>query len=105
MLQQFTVANWASFKDAMTLSLEASSDTEHEESVIDVCGTRLLKSAVIYGANASGKSNLIMAMNFMRMFVLTSSRETQVEEEIQVEPFRLSTQCDGKPSHFEILSG
>jgi hypothetical protein len=37
------------------------------------------------------------------MFVLTSSRETQVEEEIQVEPFRLSTECDGKPSHFEIV--
>jgi AAA15 family ATPase/GTPase len=103
MLQQFTVANWASFKDEMTLSLEASPDTEHEESVIDVCGTRLLKSAVIYGANASGKSNLMTAMNFLKMFVLTSSRETQVEEEIQVEPFRLSTECDGKPSHFEII--
>jgi hypothetical protein len=103
MLQQFTVANWASFKEEMTLSLEASADTEHEESVVEVCGTRLLKSTVIYGANASGKSNLLAAMNFLKMFVLTSSKDTQVEEEIQIEPFRLSTECDGKPSRFEIV--
>ena len=103
MLQQFTVANWASFKQEMTLSLEASSDTEHEECIVDVGGTRLLKSAVIYGANASGKSNLMSAMTFFKMFVLTSSKDTQVEEEIPVEPFRLSTECDGKPSRFEII--
>ena len=103
MLQQFTLANWASFKDEMTLSLEASSDTEHDSSVFEVGGIRLLKSAVIYGANASGKSNLLSAINFMRLFVLTSSRETQVEEQIQVEPFRLSSECDGKPSFFEVI--
>lgn len=103
MLQQFTVSNWASFKNEVTLSLEASSDTEHPDSVVEACGVRLLKSAVIYGANASGKSNLMGAINFFRMFVLTSSRETQVEEEIQVDPFQLSTDCDGKPSRFEIV--
>ena len=104
MLQQFTIANWASFKDAMTLSLEASTDTEHEElSVISVCEKRLLKSAVIYGANASGKSNLITAMQFCRTFVLTSSREGQVDEEIPVDPYRLSVGYDKRPSHFEII--
>jgi AAA15 family ATPase/GTPase len=102
MLQQFTVSNWASFKGPMTLSLEASSDTEHEETnVIDVCEKRLLKSAVIYGANASGKSNLISAMQFFRTFTLSSSREGQIEEEIATEPFLLSTDYESKPSHFE----
>jgi AAA15 family ATPase/GTPase len=53
MLQQFTIGNWASFKEPMTLSLEASLDTEHEETnVASACEKRLLKSAVIYGANA-----------------------------------------------------
>jgi uncharacterized protein len=103
MLQQFTVANWASFKNEATLSLEASADDEHPESVIEAFDIRLLKSAVVYGANASGKSNLMTAINFFRTFVLTSSRETQVEEEIQVKPFKLSTDCDGKPSRFEII--
>jgi len=103
MLQQFTVANWASFKNEATLSLEASSDVEHPESIVEAFGVRLLKSAVIYGANASGKSNLMAAINFFKFFILSSSRETQVEEEIQVQPFQLSTDCDGKPSHFEII--
>jgi AAA15 family ATPase/GTPase len=104
MLQQFTVGNYASFKSRMTLSLEASSDTENEEAnIIRIGDKRLLKSAVVYGANASGKSNLISAIGFMRMFVLTSSRESQIEEEIEVEPFRLSTDCDNQPSYFEII--
>src|ERR1700677_557486 len=104
MLQQFTIGNWASFKEPMTLSLEASADTEHEElSVINVGEKRLLKSAVIYGANGSGKSNLISAMLFCRSFVLSSSREGQIDEEIPVDPYRLSVGYDKKPSHFEII--
>jgi len=88
----------------MTLSMDASTDTEHEEaSIADVCGKRLLRSAVVYGANASGKSNLISAMKFMQNFTVTSSRETQVEEEIGAEPFRLSTDCDNKPCRFEVV--
>lgn len=104
MIEQFTIGNWASFKEPMTLSLEASPDTEHEESNVRVeNGRRLLKTAVIYGANASGKSNLISAMRFMKEFVVFSSRETQVEEEIGVDPFRLSTEYDNKPSRFEVV--
>ncbi len=104
MLQQFTVSNWASFKTPMTLSLEASPDTEHEETnVINVCDKRLLRSAVIYGANASGKSNLISAMQFCRSFTISSSREGQIEEEIATEPFRLDVECEKKPSHFEVV--
>nr|WP_228062001.1 ATP-binding protein [Coleofasciculus sp. LEGE 07081] len=63
----------------------------------------LLKSAAVYGANASGKSNLVAAIEFMRWFVLNSSKETQVTEGIDVEPFRLSTETVGKPSFFEIV--
>ena len=104
MLLQFTIGNWASFKDPMTLSLEASSDIEHAETNVAIVGERrLLRSAVVYGANASGKSNLLSAMKFMQTFILFSSRETQVEEEIGTEPFRLSTDCDNKPSRFEVV--
>ena len=100
MLQQFTVGNWASFKEPMTLNLEASTDTEHEEStVFNACEKRLLKSAVIYGANASGKSNLIAAMRFVRNFILFSSVGAQVDEEIGTEPFRLTVGYEKTREH------
>ena len=63
----------------------------------------LLKSAAIYGANASGKSNLAKAISFMKWFMINSSKETQSTEEIGVEPFRLSTETETEPSLFEIV--
>ncbi|NEN90585.1 MAG: ATP-binding protein, partial [Okeania sp. SIO3H1] len=63
----------------------------------------MLKSCAVYGANASGKSNLIKALDFMRRFVLNSSKETQIEDAINIEEFRLSTATEGKPSFFEIV--
>lgn len=64
---------------------------------------QLLKSAAIYGANASGKSNLAKALSFMRWFMINSSKETQSTEKINVEPFRLSTESETQPSFFEII--
>jgi AAA15 family ATPase/GTPase len=62
-----------------------------------------LKSAAIYGANASGKSNLISAVKIMRQLVLDSSKDTQANESIPVEPFRLSTETIEQPSLFEMV--
>src|SRR5258708_2468567 len=104
MLKQFTIGNWASFKNPVTFSLEGSSDTEHEETnILRAAEERLLRSAVVYGANASGKSNLIAGLTFARSFVLTSSKEGQVEEDIAAEPFRLSTDTEAQPSYFETV--
>jgi uncharacterized protein len=63
----------------------------------------LLTSAAIYGANASGKSNLAKALQFMKWFMVYSSKETQSTEAIGVEKFRLSTETDDQPSFFEIV--
>lgn len=57
----------------------------------------------IYGANASGKSNLISAVKFMKSLVLSSSKDTQANEPIPVEPYRLSTETDKQPSFFEMV--
>ena len=108
MLLQFSIKNFRTFKDKVTLSLIASNydkDTrEHENIVInDIFGLRLLKSAVIYGANASGKSKLLDAFAFMRYFVINSSKESQKGDTIEVEPFRLSTETENEPSEFEII--
>jgi uncharacterized protein len=105
MLIEFKVGNFCSFKDIVTLSMVASSDKEHiETNTVKISDKlRLLRSAVIYGANASGKTNLFKAMSFMKYFVLYSSKESQAEEPIEVEKFRLSTVSEKEPSTFEII--
>lgn len=105
MLIEFSVENYLCFKDRVTLSMVASAGNEHEENLITIPGRKekLLKSCVIYGHNASGKSNLLKAMEFMRNLIMTSSKETQVKEKINVEPFLLSTATRNEPSTFEIV--
>lgn len=63
----------------------------------------MLKSAVIYGANASGKSNLLAALGHMRWLVLNSSKESQAGEPIDVRPFKLDANSVKEPSRFEVV--
>ncbi|NES24806.1 MAG: ATP-binding protein [Symploca sp. SIO3E6] len=109
MLIEFSVANYRSFKEKVTFSMVAANlvakDKEIDENnafVIDD-DLKLLKSAAIYGANASGKSNLTKALAFMRWFMINSSKETQSTEKIGVERFQLSTETEEQPSFFEIV--
>ena len=109
MLIGFSVGNYKSFKEIVTFSMIASPIME-EDINLDANNLfpindklSLLKSAAIYGANASGKSNLVAAINFMKWFVLNSSKETQVSDWIDVEVFRLSTETEKEPSFFEIV--
>ncbi len=109
MLIEFSVANYRSFRDEVTLSMVASplktgEGVPDERNQFAAPGDiNLLTSAAIYGANASGKSNLIAAINFMRRFVITSSNIREEDEGIDVDPFRLSTDTDTEPSSFEVV--
>jgi AAA15 family ATPase/GTPase len=109
MLIEFTFSNFRSFKDPTTLSLLAAnikSDPKSvdENNLIHVSkDLDLLTSAVVFGANASGKSNLVRALGFMCNLVLNSSRESREDEPIDVEHFRLSTQTEGQPARFEVI--
>ncbi len=108
MLLQFSVKNFKTFKDKVTLSLIASNydkDTRARENIINdtTFNFRALKSAVIYGANASGKSKFLEAIAFMRHFVMNSSKESQKGESIEVDPFRLNKETESEPSEFEIV--
>jgi predicted ATPase len=109
MLIEFSVGNYRSFKERVTLSMEAA-EIASQPPLLDEHNVfaanddlRLLTSAAIYGANASGKSNLVLAIGMMRHLVLTSSRDTQQGAIIPVEAFQLSTATDGQPSYFEIV--
>ena len=106
MLISFSVRNYKTFRERAEWSLVASADKSHEAT--HVVGLpkfklRLLKSAVVYGANGSGKSKLFEALRFMQRFVLTSFTDKKQGEPTGVVPFLLSTEAAEQPSEFEIL--
>jgi len=108
MLITFKVENYLSFKDEVVLDLTPSpikeKDVELEDNVVfaSTVNARILKSAGLYGANSSGKSNLLKALIFMKKFVMNSSKESQANEWIDVESFKLNTRTANKPSKFEV---
>jgi uncharacterized protein len=109
MLIEFTVGNYRSFHAPQTLSMlsaniKSRDSSLDENNVIEVPNNpSLLTSAGVYGANASGKSNLIKALSFMQRFVLESPKETRATGGVNVEPFRLQKTTINQPSHFEIV--
>lgn len=101
MLVLFRVENYRSLGPAAELSMVAS-EVEGERNTSAVAeGPRLLRSAAVYGANASGKSNLVGALELVRTMVLDSSHKMQDGDPIDVEAFRLLGK-DG-PSRFEVV--
>lgn len=72
MILQFSCSNHKSIKDRITFSTIASSDNTYDETLKSFSNIRVLRSAVIYGANGSGKSNFISALEFMRNLVSES---------------------------------
>lgn len=105
MLIEFRVRNFRSFGQESALSMVASSDTQLIDT--NTVETRIpsvpraVRSAVVYGANASGKSNLLRAMHLMRGVVLESIRLTP-EQLINVAPFRLDEKLKNEPTLFEV---
>ncbi|HOZ46408.1 MAG TPA: ATP-binding protein [Candidatus Hydrogenedentes bacterium] len=108
MLIEFSVANFRSIHKRQTLSLVANNrDGELPDNCIELdvpglANTRLLRSAIIYGANASGKSNIVRSMDFMSEFVAESAVRLKPGSKTGVVPFRLDTQAAQSPSEFEV---
>jgi AAA15 family ATPase/GTPase len=102
---EFSVENFKSFKDRQTFSLLAGKNKElTAENTFEVTqDVRLLRSAVIYGANASGKSNFFTALTFFLDFAVNSGPSQQVGDNIDVHPFAFSKQTENGPSAFELL--
>ncbi len=107
MLLEFTVGNYRSFAEPVVLSMLATKLREtpelDERAIVQAGNLALLRSAAIYGANASGKSNLLRAMMTMRRLVLASATRLQADDLFPVEPFRFNTQTRAQPSHFQII--
>jgi uncharacterized protein len=106
MLIEFRVRNFRSLREEQVLSLVASKDKTHQDTHTQATGVSaapvLLRSAVIYGANASGKSNLIKALQYMRGMVTVSATTIQPGQTFSVQPFRLDHNSANQPTEFEV---
>ena len=102
MIQEFKIKNYKSFRDEVTLSFEATKDTTFENTqVVEVAnGVRLLRLALIYGANASGKSNLLEAFDYLRRFWFM--RHDDMDEPTGTVPFLLDSETPSLPSEFSL---
>jgi AAA15 family ATPase/GTPase len=102
MLVNFRVKNFKSFKNNTEFSMEATKLKNLKESnTFKINNISLLKSAVIYGANASGKSNLLDAMNKMKTILISSHSMQEMQTYIH-EPFLLNTEFEKESTLYEI---
>ncbi len=107
MLLQFNIENYLSFKEEASLSLIGNKATkEHEaENITFRKDMKILKSAVVYGANASGKSNLFSAMIYMKKVVLNSFKNAISENTTTTKStaFLLHPKTKDESSFFEVI--
>lgn len=101
MIINFSVQNFGSIKDKQTLTFEADKSEHLENSyVINTNGLRLLKIILIYGANASGKTTILKALEFLRDIVLEP--ETKKTDELDFQPFLFDSETPEKNSIMSI---
>ena len=97
MLVGFAVSNYKSFKDEQRISFEASKITRHKAHVAIKRNKRILKSGLIFGANAGGKSNLVKAIRFSREIVLRGLDKVNLSKS----HFRIEGDMYKQPGIFE----
>ncbi|MBF0187522.1 MAG: ATP-binding protein [Magnetococcales bacterium] len=102
MLVSLTLENWMSFRDPATFSMiadEEESSHNNHVAVATELSLKILQAAAIYGGNASGKSNFIKALQFLKQF---TSATLKPENPIPVRPFLLDQASESKPCQFEM---
>ena len=105
MLVEFSVKNFKSFKDKVTFSMESATGTENEENIISTpnINEKILKSTAIYGANASGKTNLMNAFTAAILMIRKSNNRQVGEKLIEMEPFAFDEKNKLEPCEFEFV--
>lgn len=106
MLIEFSVDNYKSIKEKVTLSMVASNYYKNLENNLIYLdkkkNEKLLRSSVIFGANASGKTNVIHALNVLRNLIV-ESHKNQKGDKLFYRPFKLDDKYLEKPTKFEII--
>lgn len=104
MLIEFSLENFRSFHSRKTLSMEAASISDFPENIVLTDHNKLLTSAVIYGANSSGKSNLLRGMSVMKNIVLNNFEKSSIAAITNAyDPFLLNTTAFEKPTYYEVI--
>ena len=101
MLIQFSARNFKSFKDAFTLDLFTKKQ-ETVSAIYSEAGSNIYSSAVFYGANGSGKSNILKAFAMMRRLVLNEDKIIQSTDILPINQFRLSSESEKDTTSFDI---
>lgn len=106
MLLEFRIRNYRSIRDEIVISFIASKDKKLADTHLASTGIKslpyVLRSGVVYGPNASGKSTLLQALFYMRAVVAESATIMQPGQTFNVQPFRLDTEYITQPTEFEI---
>lgn len=102
MLFSFTIGNYRSFLERKTLDMEPASISEFRQNIIKRAQYSFLSTAVIYGANASGKSNLLRGINTMKRIVVENFDKNSVSE-IPYDPYLLNTKSANEPTFYEVI--
>jgi len=104
MLLDFTISNFKSFNQPQTLSFLTQKGLKEDmpQNFVELGRHKILKSSVLFGANASGKSNLIKALVWFRHFVLNSFQIASNRQDIAFEEFLLNQQNQNRPAEFEL---
>ena len=107
MLIEFTVKNYRSIKEEQVFSMVKAKGNELESTNTfvpeSIANTSLLRSSVIYGANAAGKSNLIRALMDMESIVRNSASSSQEGDLLPVTPFLFDDSTPDEPTEFEMV--
>lgn len=103
MLIQFNFKNFKSFRDDTSLDMTATSITEHPYNLINSGDEKYIKVAAIYGANASGKSSVIEAFNFMNNWIIYSFKKASDNEYIPFKRFAFDNDTQKEPAEFEVF--
>ena len=101
MIIEFSVANFLSFKDKVTFSMLANSSDGLNDNYIEVNNRKILKTSAIYGANASGKTNLFKILTIV-ISMLRNSNYINVNSKLPIVPFNFDKDMAKKSSEFEI---
>jgi len=101
MLLNFTFKNYKSYVDTCDFSMLANKDKSHEDNLIAIGKDRISKTRIIYGANASGKTSFINALEFIKIFSIMSNNLVE-NNRIGITPYKFRKDFLSTPSEFSL---
>ena len=102
MIIEYSAKNFMSIKDTVTISFNATKIEEKNDVVFNLDKFSILPSNIIYGANASGKTNILNIINYIKL-VLNLSTQVQQGDKLPYKPFKLDNCLLNEPSEFQIV--